>query len=66
MFDVNLKHLWDGFTGYNHVFTDSEDDIHVRLDEDEELVKFDDNVNSATCGCFLKDWTRNHRQFNAA
>ena len=35
------------------MFSDSEDEIHVTFDEEEELEKFDDNVNSAQCGCFM-------------
>ena len=35
------------------MFSDSEDEIHVTFDEEEELEKFDDNVNSAHCGCFM-------------
>ena len=50
--------LGSEFTGDRHVVSDSEDEIHVTLDEDPKLEKFDDNVNSAYCGCYLSpDWT---------
>ena len=50
---LNTNVLGSEFTGDNHVFSDSEDEIHVTFDEEEELEKFDDNVNSAHCGCFM-------------
>ena len=43
--------LGSEFTGDHHVF-DYKDEIHVTLDEDPKLEKFDDNVNSARCGCY--------------
>ena len=45
--------LGSDLTGDDHVFDATRDDIHVTLDEDEDLVNFDDNVNSAFCGCFI-------------
>ena len=43
-------------TGDNHLFYGSKDDIHITLDEDEKLEKFDDNVNSAVCSCVNPVW----------
>jgi len=38
-------------SGEYHIFTAVNDNLHITLDEDEELQKFDDNVNSAICSC---------------
>ena len=48
-FSTNI--LGNRLTGDNHLFHDSKDDMHITLDEDEKLEKFDDNVNSAVCSC---------------
>ena len=50
-FTINV--LGADFTGVHHVLLDSEDDIHVTFDEEEDLIELDDNVNSAYCGCYL-------------
>ena len=38
-------------TGDNQRLFDSNDDMHVNMDDNEKLEKFDDNVNSASCIC---------------
>ena len=54
MFSTNI--LGTRLTGDNHLFYGSKDDIHITLDEDEKLEKFDDNVNSAVCSCVNPVW----------
>ena len=53
-FSTNI--LGNRLTGDNHLFHDSKDDMHITLDEDEKLEKFDDNVNSAVCSCVNPVW----------
>ena len=38
-------------TGDNQRLFDSNDDMHVNMEDNEKLEKFDDNVNSASCIC---------------
>jgi len=38
-------------TGDNYLLFDSNDDMHINMDDNEKLEKFDDNVNSASCIC---------------
>ena len=49
MFSVNI--LGTRLTGDNHRFFDSNADMHINMDDNKKLEKFDDNVNSATCIC---------------
>jgi len=45
-------------SGEYHIFTAVNDNLHITLDEDEELQKFDDNVNSAICSCMTPIFRR--------
>jgi len=38
-------------TGDNHLLFDSKADIHINMDANYRLEKFDDNLNSASCIC---------------
>ena len=49
MFSANV--LGSTLTGDNHLLFDSNDDMHVNMDDNKKLEKFDDNVNSAACIC---------------
>ena len=54
-------------TGDNHLFHATDLDIHINLDGNEELEKFDDNVNSAFCSCVNPVWIQpQFRQLKAS
>ena len=49
MFSFNI--LGTRLTGATHQIFDSNADMHINMDANKKLKKFDDNVNSAACIC---------------
>ena len=49
--NVFVNILGTRLTGDNHLLFDSKADIHINMDANYRLEKFDDNLNSASCIC---------------